>query len=557
MKNNMSLQTKGYVDQIAARTGMKPEWFLTPPMELFTAHTKKLIDHIRTVWNEVVAPNPPASIFVHGDYDVDGITSGEIWLKTLRQVLPDAQIEIYLPKRESGYGITPDSIDKLNELKPELVITVDCGTNDVLLHEHARQNPQTRYLVFDHHIIDKQLVSNAPENMTIINGHDFRGIELCSAGISFCMAIALLDSKIYENGDLVGLGAFGTVADLTPLNNPANFAITKLGLGYLNKRQPSWAYNLNGNEKFYAYSFGFIMGPRINAISRIGESPMIALKALEGDIEAVNLLNQANNQRQDDVKTICDRVMPTLLDDDSPVIFIEVEDALPGYVGLIASKLVELFDKPALVACPAGDTMVGSARSVKGVHLVDDILKKAKKHLLRFGGHEMAAGFSYEPDKFEEIKKGFGKLKLNPETKEKEALPVSLQNDDIRGAAMATYLTEPHGLGNPTPEYVAKDVYIDRILPLKDGQYTTIIFKENPTHGKEGFARISFWNSYFTVTEILEDWNMSEPVTVYFNAKYDPTSQWPVSLTMNELHQGEKVLSKKTLMLYEMRKAVE
>jgi len=543
-------EVKNYVRQISAKAQMNPELFIAEPKELFESQARKLTAHLKICWQKIISTGEPQRIIIHGDYDVDGVSSAAILSKVLKQVLPQAEIEVFLPRRSSGYGITEDSIARFNEYQPDLIITADCGTNDRLLHEHARSNPELRYLVIDHHLIsDEELWESRPENLCIVNGHNFKDIELCAAGMCFCFALALLGEGAYED-DLIGYGSLATVADLTPLNNPANFAITKLGLNYLNKRQPSWAVHLNQGPKFQAYSFGFIIGPRINAISRIGESPNIAYRALMGDVDAINILHKANSQRQVEVEKVCKSVMPAILDNPSPVIFVEV-DTLPGYVGLIASRLVELFNRPALVACPTGEnSFSGSARSVEGVHLVNDVLEKAKDLFTRYGGHEMAAGFSYSGENSQAIAQvlsGLTDLKLEPA--ELDALEVDLDSAHIYGAAVANFITEPHGNGNPSPVFCVSNATIDRITPVKNGAYTAFRIEDD----KGNFARMMCWNKFDTVASLLASWDRKMPVTVYFSAKYDPNNhQFPISLVIQEIRQGDLIFNKKSLELYEL-----
>lgn len=535
MPFELSLKTREIINAIAAYNGMKPEWYLVTPE--IRKVCKPLLDSLTELFASLKG-REGLSILIHGDYDVDGITSGVMLERVFGAYFTNPKITLHLPLRDSGYGVTPDSIIKINEVDPDVILTVDCGTNDKLVFEHAAAHPEKTYIILDHHLITQK--HTLPENVKLINIHNFKGLELCSAGISFFVARALIGDDVFQS-DYIGLAALGTVADLVNLNNPVNFTLVKMGITYLNQRQPEWAVHLNTKPDFSAYTLGFYLAPRINACSRMGLDTMIASRALKGDLDAINTLQAANTQRQMQVESVMEQISPNLLQLTGEVVFYEV-DTKPGFAGLVASKAVELTQKPALIATKnASGHMSGSGRSMKGIHLVNDVMTEVAPLFLRYGGHEQAGGFSYECGNAEKIAEIIATLKVLHKRQNEDGLVIEIpfEAEYLESAAVANYLTEPHGMGNAAPRFVVSGAMIKNIFPIKNGMYSKIQIacsaKPNVT------LSAAFWQSVDDVKTALTPIMYSDGaqnLMVRFQTTYDPNSQYRISCTLSEIIDG-------------------
>lgn len=532
------------LDEIAARTGMNKEWFATAPRTLFESVLveKDIIPAIRNGWKSVLGENQPENprVFIHGDYDVDGITAVEIIGRTLKAVYKEwNHVKSYYPFRENGYGITKHSIEAINEFKPDILFTVDCGTNDIPLREYAIQNPNVKIFVLDHHIISEGN-EKTPSNFVLVNAHTF-DINLSAGGLAFCFALAHINRSVYSRDD-VGYAGLSTVADQMDLSKPENFALTKMSLAYLNAQIPDWAFRLS-SKSFTASSFGFYIGPRINAISRTGQDPAIAAKALSGDIDAINILNKANSQRQNDMETLLNKYIPLIVDKKSDVVFVVIdgEEAKHGYLGLLASKIVDFLNRPVMVCFESNGHFSGSARGVKGIHLLNDVLTPAKELFTKFGGHEGAAGFSFDRSNLDKLVDFYENLTVKiPEIEDDSFELEDFSIDQIHSAAHASFLTEPHGNGNPEPIYSVKDCRITDIVPLKDGMYTSIIVSKN-----NKTIKLPLWEKYEDTYNALKDVfafqnGESELLTIRFKAQYAENDSFKYSYPLIDFKNKKK-----------------
>jgi single-stranded-DNA-specific exonuclease len=360
------------------------------------------------------------NVAIFGDYDVDGACSSALMKRFLE--FHDTPARIYIPVRLfEGYGPNTAAIEGLVNEGAKLIVTVDCGTTS---HEPlaAARNLGADVVVVDHHQADERL----PEVNAVVNPNRQDDISgqgmLCAAGVVFLVLVATtreLRRRGYYGGarepDLLALldmVALATVADVVPLVG-LNRAYVKKGLAVMRARDNVGLTALADAAGLSVaptpYHLGFILGPRINAGGRIGNAALGAtLLSTSDPVEAqriAELLNRLNKERKDIETAVLEEAMAIadrlLTDDPARAILIVGSDAWhKGVVGLVASRLVERFRRPACVIAWEATAMgTGSLRSVPGIDLGAAIRAAVTAGLLaKGGGHAMAAGLTVSRD---------------------------------------------------------------------------------------------------------------------------------------------------------------
>ena len=411
------------------------------------------------------------TVAVFGDFDVDGITGTAILTETLTRL--GAHVIPYLPHPVAeGHGMTPGAVGRLVEQGATLILTVDCGISDVAEVAQA-QRSGADVIITDHHTPPPQ----SPDAIAIVNprmpGNDYPFPELCGAGIAYKLASALLD-YLGEPPDpsLLELAALGTIADLVPLRDENRYLVQQ-GLAALSdtKRPGLRALlrrvNLDGRA-LRAEDVGFRIAPRLNASGRM-EHPETSLHLLlthdsqEAD-RLANQLEQYNTQRRDLTAHASEIAVSRILDADQvPAIIITHDDAYtPGINGLIASRLAETFNRPAVALARAdADHLVASARSPGDFNLIAAI-SQCHDLLVRYGGHQAAAGFTVRNDLFGPVSQGLtdiAKAQLGlfePEP----TLQIHAEGalDELLNPELARFCArlEPFGKDNPAPVYLTR-----------------------------------------------------------------------------------------------------
>jgi len=355
-------------------------------------------------------------IAVFGDYDVDGSASSALIADFLSAF--GAPPRIYIPDRMTeGYGPSPAAMKILANEGVTLVITVDCGAAATAALEEAKTSGMA-VVVLDHHRVD-----HAPPAWAHVNPNqpdDRSGLgHLCAAGVSFLFLVALnrhlRESGFYERRgmaepdlrlalDLVGLA---TVCDVVPLTG-INRAFVRQGLAKLGQKEnerPGLKALLDvakANAPYSPYTFGFQLGPRINAGGRVGRSSLGAdlLIAREPEVaeDFALQLDLHNRERQAIEKRIIEEALAAAASQaNTPFILVAGEGWHPGVVGIVAGRLKERFGKPCFVAGFEGGMGRGSARSIPGIDVGGAIRAAVLAGVIESGGgHAMAAGFSME-----------------------------------------------------------------------------------------------------------------------------------------------------------------
>jgi single-stranded-DNA-specific exonuclease len=407
-------------------------------------------------------------IVVFGDYDADGVSSTALLTEAIRDVGGSAIP--YLPNRfEEGYGLNNDAISRLWQQGGRLLVTVDCGIRGNSQVDHARKLG-FEVIVTDHHHPGGTL----PAASAIVNprqeGDSYPFKELAGVGLSYKLAGALraaLGRAEPQAGlDLVALG---TVADLAPLHGENRVLVTA-GLEQINRRsRPGLAElaSVSGLEAdVSAVDIGYRLGPRINAAGRMESADeALALLLTEDRNEARQLaakLDSYNRQRQDETRQLQEEAERELLrsPEEASLLFAVGADFHEGVVGLAASRLLERYYRPVLVASRNGDIIKGSARSIPSFHITD-ALERCSDLLLEFGGHAAAAGFQLHQDNLDEFYARMNEaaeLQFQGELPQPE-LPIDavVQPGDL-GESLLAQLEglKPYGHGNPAPTFAAR-----------------------------------------------------------------------------------------------------
>ncbi|NLY74152.1 MAG: single-stranded-DNA-specific exonuclease RecJ [Firmicutes bacterium] len=408
-------------------------------------------------------------VLIYGDYDVDGITSVALLIRVLGKLLP-GKILYYIPKRlEEGYGLHLNSLEKAAARGVQLVITVDCGITALEESAYLRSKG-IDLIITDHHEPQDVL----PDACAIIDpkvpGEEYPFTQLAGVGVAFKLLQALasrfpeLKEPIYKNLDLV---AFGTVADIVPLLEE-NRIIVKYGLEQLQKTGNIGMQALIqtaglGERIINTGHISYVLAPRINAAGRMG-NPSLGVKLfLTNDpIQALDLakqLEKENQQRQLTENEVFQEALsqieaePELLQDNGLVL--AGEGWHLGVIGIVASKLVEIYHKPVILVGFEGDEGRGSGRSIDGFNLFTAI-EACGRFLVRYGGHEFAAGLTVTREQFRDFKKAFLK-EANARLSQDDLLPALKIEGmvDLSGVTLdlARELARlaPYGPANPTP----------------------------------------------------------------------------------------------------------
>jgi single-stranded-DNA-specific exonuclease len=414
---------------------------------------------------------------------VDGVTATALLVDALTSV--GANVRHYIPNRfDEGYGLNIDALDTLKAEGVKLVITVDCGIRSPSEALHAREIGLD-LIISDHHHPDGE---NLPDSFAVVNpkqhGDIYPDKYLAGVGIAYKIAEALIQKLNGQpNGnlsDLLDLVALGTVADLAPLIGE-NRSLVRKGLRQISKTKRQGLHSLAGVSKMQigkvtATNIGFMLGPRLNASGRL-ESALASFELLTTTdfMRAGQLAQQLdvqNYQRQSLTRTTQELAEQIALADDPDtfLLFAADESFNPGVVGLAASRLTEVYYRPAIVAARGPEETRGSCRSIPEFHITD-ALDLCKDLLVRHGGHAAAAGFTVRNENLAEFVARLKEI-ARDQLASKDLrhtlaadMEVSLPQMNMEVLDNLEYL-EPTGYGNPSAVFVSRDVKIRSFRPV-------------------------------------------------------------------------------------------
>jgi single-stranded-DNA-specific exonuclease len=413
-------------------------------------------------------------IAIYGDYDVDGVTATALLIEVIRG-LGGTAIE-YIPNRfDEGYGLNQEALDFLRGQHVNVVVTVDCGIRSPEEARHAR-DLGIDLIISDHH----HPKGEVPEAMAVIcqkqPGDDYPNKDLAGVGLAYKIGQALCQAFPYQHiviEDWLDLVALGTVADVVPLTGENRVLVhggiqrlrSGMRLGMVRLANVSDT-NLSAVSSF---EIGFRLAPRLNASGRL-ESALDSLHLLlstddKAAAELAMKLDTQNRERQRITREIQQKAEELTASDESSFLMFAVDkDFNQGVVGLAASRLVEKYYRPAIVAA-RGDTQTrGSCRSIPEFHITN-ALDECAHLLIRHGGHAMAAGFTVSNENVPELE---ARLKEITRAQLHElALMPSLKVDAVSNLSelrpeLMDFLNkfQPTGLGNPEPLFLVRGMKI-------------------------------------------------------------------------------------------------
>ena len=429
---------------------------------------------------------------IYGDYDVDGITS----VTVLKSFLEERGLDVgvYIPNRlDEGYGLNKTAVEKIAQEGYTLMITVDCGISAIEEVKYASELG-IETLITDHHEPGEKL----PEALAVVDAkrkdNTYQCRNLAGVGVVFKLIQAIsirlgLEEKEYLK--YLDIVCIGTISDIVPLTDE-NRVIVKLGLKLVQQTRNLGLRSIlqaTGYNKIDSIAISFGVAPRINACGRMGHQEEALNLFLSKDVNEVNELTQKlnayNKERQEIEKNIFADAVEQIKDNnlqEKNTIVLMGKNWHHGVIGIVSSKITEMYFKPSILLCEEGDIGKGSGRSIPGFDLYE-ALTKCKKSVDRFGGHAMAIGITIKKDKLEELKNEFEEIAQ--ENHIEEIVPIlkidSQINLDEINKEMVESLKElePFGEENKTPLFLFKNLKIDSIRALTEGKHLKLTVKEN------------------------------------------------------------------------------
>ena len=429
-------------------------------------------------------------IVIYGDYDVDGITS----ISVLKKFLEDRGLEVseHIPNRlDEGYGLNKEAIDEINKSGCKLMITVDCGISGLEEVEYAN-SLGIETIITDHH----EPLDELPKAIAVIdakiktNKYPFN--QLAGVGVVFKLIQAIsiklgLDEKEYLK--YLDLVCIGTISDIVPLVDE-NRVIAKLGLKLVEVTRNIGLRTLLdsiGYKKINSMSVSFGIAPRINACGRMGHADEALKLFLTNDkTEAIRLtqkLNDYNKERQDIEKNIFEEALNKINEEnieEKSAIVLGGDNWHHGVIGIVASKITDMYFKPSILICFEDNKGKGSGRSIPGFDL-HKALCETSQYLEKYGGHAMAVGLSLSKEKFEDFKKVFQEYADSKDIN--EIVPIinidklitekELNLEAVRDLEKL----EPFGEANKCPLIAYKNLKIDSIRVLTEGKHMKLTLK--------------------------------------------------------------------------------
>ncbi len=484
------------LSRVLAGRGIGPEAaesYLAPTLRALLPEPFSLTAMKEATQRLAKAVTEDETIAIFGDYDVDGACSSALLAEFLDYC--GTSRLIHIPDRiTEGYGPNSEAIRALAARGATLLVTVDCGTTSFEPFLEARRLGLDA-IVLDHHqapeILPEAIVVN-PNRQDDVSGQG----ALCAAGVVF-VAMVALNRELRQRGfwnerlppdlllglDLVALATVADVAPLTGLNRA--FVVKGLALmkarGRIGLRVLADVAGLNGPPR--AYHLGFLLGPRINAGGRIGDAALGArLLLMRDDIEATGVateLDQLNGERQALEKLMVEEALGEAYKslgaaEEGACVLACGADWQPGIVGLVASRLKEIFGRPAFAIALSGDIGTGSARSISGVDL-GKIVRAAVERglLLKGGGHAMAAGVTIRREKLDEFRSYLEAAMAESVAQARKNAGLAVDGLLTASACTPNLVEEiekagPFGSGNPEPVFILPEHKIIEVIPFGD-----------------------------------------------------------------------------------------
>jgi len=467
--------------------------FLEPALE--DLHDPSLLRDVdRAVTRIQAAIERGERVLVHGDYDVDGITSTFLLYRVLSDL--GARVEYRIPHRtRDGYGLSLDAIEEAHRRGCALVVTVDCGITAVEPVARARALGIDT-VITDHHEPPVVL----PDAVALVNPHRegcaYPFKSLAGVGVTFKVAEALLRGRggLERARAHLDVVALGTIADVVPLVGE-NRVLARLGLELLNRgerlglRALTQAAGLSG-RRITSGQVAFVLAPRINAAGRMGNPEqgvrlLLSRDASEAQDIAASLEDDNQRRRRFDENALAEAAERVERELDWPrcsSILLWSDQWHPGVIGIVASRLVERFQRPTVLVALDGERGRGSGRSLPGLDL-NRMLGACSDLLDAYGGHAFAAGLTVRRDRLPELRERFETLvreRLTPD----DCVPRLVLDGDLAISECTPELVEwldrmsPHGLDNPEPLFRTRDVTIESAAAVGGGKHLRLMVRD-------------------------------------------------------------------------------
>ncbi len=470
--------------------------FLNPDYNQILAHDPyQLTDMKKAVDRLVKAYNDQEKVLIYGDYDSDGITSTAVLLEAFKS-FGFKQVDYLIPNRaQDGYGLSQNLLTNL-EIKPDLIVTVDCGSlNHAEIDFANSQNIDV--IVTDHHnIADQQPSAIAvvnPKRNAIKNGFSY----MAGVGVAFTLVRALQTRlsglKAGQEKWLLDLVALGTITDMMELRDD-NRILVHYGLKVMRQtRRIGLKMMLNDNKvnlsSVDANTLGFILGPRFNAAGRV-DSANLAVDLLlsknpivvQEKVKKLEYLNQKRRALQDKIYAQAVKMAEESTDS---VLILVGENWHEGVVGIVAARIMDEFAKPTFVLRKNGDELKGSARSF-GDFSISEAIQSAKNTIISGGGHDGAGGVKLESEKLtifkNKVNQYYESLKLKNQLAYLLPKPdVELVNFELLTLDFYQKIDQlaPFGVGNPEPIFEIKNLLVEKMRFMgQDKQHLKVTFKD-------------------------------------------------------------------------------
>lgn len=433
-------------------------------------------------------------VTIYGDYDVDGITS----ITVLKSFLKDIGLDTnyYIPNRlNEGYGLNKKAIEKIVNDGCNLMITVDCGISGIEEINYANELG-IETIVTDHHEAGNEL----PNALAVIDNkrkdstYPFR--ELAGVGVVFKliqaigMKLGLPEESYLKYLDIV---CVGTISDIVPLVDE-NRIITKLGLMLVKQTRNLGLRSIiqaSGYKEVNSSTISFGVAPRINACGRMGKAEDALKLFLSNNINEVNQLtnqlNTYNRERQETEKEIFEEAVKTIEKEkleEKNVIVVGGEHWHHGVIGIVSSKITEMYFKPSILLSYEDGQAKGSGRSIPGFDL-HEALMNCLDSIEKFGGHSMAIGITINKKdlpRFKEELEEIAKIRKVNEITPVIYIDAKINLNDINKDMVESLAElEPFGEANKMPVFGFKNLKIDSIRSLSEGKHLKLTLKDNNT----------------------------------------------------------------------------
>jgi len=480
--------------------------FLMPDMEIAVERILKAIEN-------------KERIIIYGDYDVDGITS----ITVLKRFLLEngAIVTDYIPNRlDEGYGLNKEAVENIAK-ENDLMITVDCGITAIEEVELAN-TLGLETVITDHHEPGEVL----PNALAVVdakrkdNKYPFN--QLAGVGVVFKLIQAISQKLGIEEKEYLkylDIVCVGTISDIVPLVDE-NRVIAKLGLKLVEVTRNIGLKTLlqeSGYKKVDSNTISFGIAPRINACGRMGYAgealDLFLTENIQKARDIAKKLNEYNKERQEIEKSIFEDAVRQIENQkqEKPVIVLGEENWHHGVIGIVSSKVTEMYFKPSVLICFEGEEGKGSGRSIPGFDL-HEALTECNTHLERFGGHSMAVGITVNRSQFGQFKEEFEKYAQNsnicdiiPSIQIDEE--ITLKDINIKSVKELSLL-EPFGEANRTPLFLYRDLKINSIRALSEGKHLKLSLKD------EGYLIDAIG---FNLGNLVEEYRIGDKIDIVGN----------------------------------------